>query len=220
MAAKKTFVIAEDDRSGFWKKHQEHGCAGADEFFQLLDCDNDGKARGNNWWHRFVMYVDDLVLAVVTTKCGKCSDPFVGTPCEPVITHHWQPLSRGEQVDPYCSNVWKDASYISSANGCNEVHQRCPAAALDQCGVQDDHRCPLQRMAWNIGIQGLRWRCLPWSSARAMAPASTDLQSYVLGLTVCSMWGPFSFRCSLVPSNVPIKVWELIAVWDCCQDGK
>lgn len=42
-------------------------------------------------------------------------------------------------MDPYCSNIWNDASYISSADGCKEVHQRCPAAALDQCGVRDDH---------------------------------------------------------------------------------
>jgi len=43
-AAKKTFVIAEDNRDGFCRKHQEHGCNGHDQFFQLLDCDNDGKA--------------------------------------------------------------------------------------------------------------------------------------------------------------------------------
>jgi len=43
------------------------------------------------------------------------------------------------QVDPYCTNIWNDASYISSKDGCKEVHERCPAAALDQCAVRSDY---------------------------------------------------------------------------------
>ena len=43
------------------------------------------------------------------------------------------------KVDPYCTNIWNDASYISSKDGCKEVHERCPAAALDQCAVRSDY---------------------------------------------------------------------------------
>lgn len=42
-------------------------------------------------------------------------------------------------MDPYCTNIWNDASYISSKDGCKEVHERCPAAALDQCAVRSDY---------------------------------------------------------------------------------
>lgn len=56
-----------------------------------------------------------------------------------IIGNRFPEVLPWPQVDPYCSNIWNDASYISSADGCKEVHQRCPAAALGQCGVRDDH---------------------------------------------------------------------------------
>lgn len=56
-------------------------------------------------------------------------------------------MSR-RQVDPYCTNIYNQASYISSANGCQEVGGRCPAAALDQCGVRHDY-CT----AWHETLQ-------------------------------------------------------------------
>ena len=45
---------------------------------------------------------------------------------------------------------------------------------------------------------------LPW----AMASASIVLQSYVGGLTLCSVWGPFSFQCRLGAGNAPISASE------------